>query len=252
MVAFFGSFRYTVAMLTVKNLSVSIGKKKILQDVSYTFEKGKIYAVMGPNGSGKSTLASTIMGHPSYTISPKSAMVFENKNIAALTADKRAKLGIFMSFQSPMSLSGVNIHQLLLYALSGKMEPLAMRQKVQACAKMLKIDSDLLSRSLNEGFSGGEKKKMEVLQAAILDPKLAIFDEIDTGVDVDALRAISTFLKKLKDEGKTFILITHYNRILKYLKPDTILVLVGGKLVKTGDAKLANRIEKEGYDNLSS
>lgn len=237
-------------MLSLKNLTVKIGKKTILDDISYEFKPGKIYAVMGPNGSGKSTLASTILGHPAYTLSSKSKIVFEKSNITNLSADKRAKKGLFLSFQTPLALSGVNIHQLLLYALSGKMKPLVMRQLTQSYAKMLKIDGDLLSRSLNDGFSGGEKKKMEVLQAAVLDPKLAIFDEIDTGVDVDALRTIAGFLKKLKTTGKTFILITHYNRILKYLVPDEVLVLVGGKLVKTGGAKLAEEIEKRGYDNI--
>ncbi len=239
-------------MLQIKRLNVKIGAKKILKDINFVFEKGKVYAVMGPNGSGKSTLAVTIMGHPAYSVSSQSKILFNSKNITKLDADKRAKEGIFMSFQSPLSLSGVTIYQLMRYALDGKVDALKIRQQVQTFAKKLRISDDLLNRSLNDGFSGGEKKKMEVLQAAVLDPKLLIFDEIDTGVDVDALRSIASFINKMKSTGKTFIVITHYNRILKYLKPDKVLIIVDGKLVKTGDRKLAEGIEKEGYDKYTT
>lgn len=239
-------------MLKIKHLTVKIENKEILKNISFEFEKGKIYALMGPNGSGKSTLAATVMGHPSYIVNERAKMKFENEDIIGLSPDNRAKLGIFLSFQSPLSLSGVTIYQLLRYALDGKMDPLEIRKKVQKYARVLKISEELLGRSLNEGFSGGEKKKMEVLQAAVLDPKLVFFDEVDTGVDVDALRAIASFMNKLRSPDKTYIVITHYNRILKYLKPDEVLVMVNGKLVKTGDAKLAEKIEKNGYDTLSS
>lgn len=237
-------------MLQLKNLTVKIGDKTILKNITFEFEKGKLYAVMGPNGSGKSTLAQTVMGHTIYEVSPKSKILFNGKDIKKDTPDARSKKGMFLSFQSPMSLSGVTIYQLLRYALNGKMDPLTIRQKVQEYAKILKINDELLSRSLNDGFSGGEKKKMEVLQAAMLNPKLLFFDEVDTGVDIDALKAISKFIVLLKKKGVTLIVITHYNRILKYLKPDKVLVLKSGELVKTGDAELANTIEKDGYDNL--
>lgn len=237
-------------MLDIKNLNTSIGDKNILKDISVSFKKGKIYAIMGPNGSGKSTLAAVVMGHPLYKITRKSKLKFQGKNIVDLPADKRSQMGIFMSFQSPLSLSGVNIYQFMMYALSGKSDPLTIRQNVQKYAKELKIQDELLTRSLNDGFSGGEKKKMELLQAAMLDPQLLIFDEIDTGVDVDALRAISKFMNNMKGVGKTFIVITHYNRILDYLKPDEVLVLVNGELVKRGGASLAKKIEKTGYDRL--
>ncbi|MEK7070428.1 MAG: Fe-S cluster assembly ATPase SufC [Patescibacteria group bacterium] len=234
-------------MLTLKNLSVSVAKKKILSDLSYTFEKGKIYAVMGPNGSGKSTLAYSIMAHPTYKV--KGGIFFKKEDVSDLDAQKRSEKGIFLSFQSPLSLSGVTVLQLLQLALSGKKEPLAIRKETIKYAKELGISEELLTRSLNEGSSGGEKKKFEVLQAAVLDKQVCIFDEIDTGVDIDSLKKISKFLKKYKG-NKTFILITHYNRILKYLKPDNVLVLVNGKLVKVGTAKLAEAIEKKGYENI--
>ena len=176
---------------------------------------------------------------------------YKGKEISDLKVEDRAKMGLFMSFQSPLSLNGVNIYQLLRFALDKKKDPLAIRQSVQKYAKKLKIAEELLTRSLNENFSGGEKKKMEVMQAVMLDPDLLFFDEIDTGVDIDALRTIASFLKQMKAKDKTFVLITHYNRILKYIKPDGVLILKNGKLVKSGTHKLADKIEKEGYEIIS-
>lgn len=238
-------------MLTLKNFSVRIGEKKILKDINFTFEKGKIYAVMGPNGSGKSTLASSIMGHPLYEINAKSKIFYKGEDIKELKPEERADRGIFLSFQTPMSLAGVNIYQLLLYALKGKMTPLAIRKKVQEYAKKLKIKEELLTRSLNDGYSGGEKKKMEVIQAALLNPDILFFDEIDTGVDVDALKLIGQFLNNFKTKNKTYVLITHYQRILKYLKPDRVLVLMDGKLVAEGDETLVDKIEEKGYEVIN-
>jgi Fe-S cluster assembly ATP-binding protein len=236
-------------MLTLKNLTVSIGERVILKDINYTFEKGKIYAIMGPNGSGKSTLASTVMGHPLYEISKKSDIIFNNESIKDLKPEERSLKGIFLTFQSPLSLSGVTLFQLLRYAMSGKMEPLALRQKVQEYAKKLHVKEELLSRSLNDGFSGGERKKMEVIQAAILNSDIIFFDEIDTGVDVDALRSIATFLLEIQ-QGKTFVFITHYQRILKYLKPDNVLIVKDGELKKVGDYSLVEQIEERGYESI--
>lgn len=233
-------------MLQVKSLSVFVGKKKIIDNLNFEFERGKVYAVMGPNGSGKSTLALSIMGHPAYTVNGKSQIKYQRSNIVKLDAEKRSKLGLFMSFQTPLSLAGVTVHQLLQLALSGKKDPLTTRQEIQKYAKELKISEELLKRSLNEGASGGEKKKLEVLQAAVLDKDILIFDEIDTGVDVDALKTIAKFINNHK-KNKIVILITHYNRILKYMKPDKVLILVNGKLVDSGNYKLAERIEKNGY-----
>ena len=235
-------------MLNLKNLSVSVSNKKIINGLDFEFKKNKIYVLMGPNGSGKSTLAMSIMGHPSYQIN-QGKIIFKNKDITKASPDQRANLGIFLSFQSPLSLSGVSLFSLLRTAIAGKKEPLALKEVIERTAKKLKIKEELLERSLNEGASGGERKKIELLQAAILDPELIIFDEIDTGVDVDALRTIAQFMEKNK-KNKTYILITHYNRILKYVKPDEVLVMMEGKIVKRGNYRLAEEIEKDGYQSL--
>lgn len=236
-------------MLFLKNLTISASGKKIIDDLNYTFEKGKVYAVMGPNGSGKSTLAYAIMGHPSYEVKEPSQMLFNTEDIKELSSDKRAKKGIFLSFQSPLSLTGVTVFQFLRLALSGRKDPVAVRKEIQETAKKLHINPELLGRSLNEGSSGGERKKLEVLQAAVLDPQLLIFDEVDTGVDIDALKTIAEFIANNKKD-KTYILITHYNRILRYIKPDKVLILKDGKLVKEGNSELAEKVEKKGYGNF--
>lgn len=234
-------------MLVLKNLTVTVGGKTILRHINFTFEKGKTYALMGPNGSGKSTLAYALVGHPAYKLGHQSAILFEGKKINSLTPDKRAKMGIFLSFQTPLSLCGVTPFQLLRLALSGKEDPLAVKKKIDRYAKSLEIDEELLERSLNDGASGGEKKKLEILQAAVLDPKFLIFDEVDTGVDIDAMKIIAKFINAHKKD-KTYIVITHYNRILKYLKPDKVLVIIDGKIVKVGNYQLAYQIEEKGYE----
>lgn len=236
-------------MITLRNLTVSIDKKIILKNLNYVFEQGKIYAVMGPNGSGKSTLAYALMGHPAYTLSPESRILINKKPIQHLKPEERSEQGLFLSFQTPLSLSGVKVFQLLHLSMQGKKDPLVVRTQVREYAKELGISEDLLNRSLNEGASGGEKKKMEVLQAAVLDKSFMIFDEVDTGVDVDSLKSISEFLSRHR-AGKTYVIITHYNRILQYLKPDRVLVLAGGELKKEGDHTLADTIEKSGYTEL--
>lgn len=233
-------------MLTVQKLTVRVGKKQILKNITFSFEKGKTYAIMGPNGSGKSTLAYTMMGHPFYEVDEVSKLLLDKKSIKDLSADKRSALGIFLSFQSPLSLAGVKVTELLHLALLGKKDPLKIRKEAQVVAKKLKISDELMSRSLNDGASGGEKKKLEVLQASVLDKKVLIFDEVDTGVDVDALRTISKYLKDTQGD-KTYIIITHYNRILRYLKPDKVLILIDGELKTIGDHTLAEKIEKDGY-----
>ena len=190
----------------------------------------------------------SIAGHPSYFVK-KGKIFFNEKNITKASPDERSQSGIFLSFQSPLSLSGVSIFSLLRTAIAGRKDPLALREEIEKTAKLLKIKKELLDRSLNEGASGGERKKLELLQAAILDPKFIIFDEIDTGVDIDALKTIAQFMEKNK-KGKTYLLITHYNRILKYVKPDVVLVMVNGKIVKQGDYRLAEEIEKNGYEKI--
>ncbi|MBI4004872.1 Fe-S cluster assembly ATPase SufC [Candidatus Roizmanbacteria bacterium] len=234
-------------MLSVQNLTASVNNKRILTDITATFEKGKIYAILGPNGSGKSTLANVLMGHPSYTLEKQSKIFMNDEEITEMEPDKRAKKGLFLSFQTPQALSGVKLPQLLQYALQGKKDPFVLRKEIQSYAKDLKVREDLLTRSLNEGASGGERKKLEVLQAAILDKDLLIFDEVDTGVDVDAMKTIAEFLNKFRRD-KTYIIITHYNRILKYLRPDVVFVMVDGKVQRVGDYTLADEIEKNGYE----
>lgn len=236
-------------MITLQQLSVSIDEKPILKNIDFTFEEGKIYAVMGPNGSGKSTLAYSIMGHPSYTIEAGSKIMANGEDITEMEANERAEKGIFLSFQSPLSLQGVKVQQLLRLAMEGKKNPVEIYKQVKDIAKELKIPEHLLERSLNDGASGGEKKKLEVLQAMVLDKNFLIFDEVDTGVDVDALKTISQYLQKNR-KGKTYVVITHYNRILHYLKPDNVLVIANGELKKVGDHTLAEEIEKNGYESV--
>lgn len=239
-------------MLHIKNLSVSIDKKQILDDISFDFQAGRTYALMGPNGSGKSTLASAIMGHPQIAYSRVSKILVDNKDIKRLSPDKRAHLGVFLSFQTPLTLPGVTVFELLRLALEKETAPVTLHGQVKAYAKELRIKDELLKRSLNDGFSGGEKKKLEVLQAALLQPRFALFDEIDTGVDVDALKTISQFLKKHLPKETTLVFITHSTRLLRYIKPDEVLVVKGGCLVKTGKGDLAKKIEREGFDGIEA
>ncbi|MGK2848524.1 MAG: Fe-S cluster assembly ATPase SufC [Minisyncoccota bacterium] len=235
-------------MLSIKNLSVSIGDKKILDDISFAFKPGTTYALMGPNGSGKSTLASTIMGHPALTVSRMTKLLLGTKNIKTLSPDKRAKLGIFLSFQTPLALPGVTVFALLRLALEKQMDPVTLHQKVKEYASELRIKDELLTRSLNDGFSGGEKKKLEALQAVLLAPQFALFDEIDTGVDVDALKTIAQFLKKHLPKQTTLVFITHSTRLLRYIRPHNIIVIKNGRLAKTGTSTLAQKIELHGFD----
>ncbi len=230
-------------------MQVLAANKKIISDFSYTFEKDRVYVIMGPNGSGKSTLAHAIAGNPTYTVE-SGQLIIENENskinLAKLEPHERAEAGIFLSFQHPLALQGIRVAQLLLLALKGKVSALEIRKKSKTIAKELNISEDLLNRSLNEGASGGERKKMEVLQGAILDRSVQIYDEVDTGVDVDALKSIGQFLHRHK-KNKIIIIITHYHRILKYIRPDKVLVLKDGQMIADGGPELAETIEKEGY-----
>lgn len=236
-------------MLSLKSLTVAAAGKTILKDISYTFEEGKIYVIMGPNGSGKSTLAHAIMGNPQYELSAASRIMMGSRRIDNITPDKRSAQGLFLSFQSPYALQGVTVFQMLRVALAGKRDPLELKKAIEQEAKLLHIKKDVLVRPLNESASGGEQKKMEVLQAAILNPKVAIFDEVDTGVDIDALKIISMYLNNIK-AGKTFIFITHYSRILSQIKSDIVLVMKEGSIIREGDSKLLGEIERQGYDRL--
>ncbi len=237
-------------MFSIQNLSISVESKKILHDFSFNYLPGKTYALMGPNGSGKSTLASAIMGHPKYSVSRNSKLRLGKKNLKNLSSDERARLGVFLSFQTPMELAGVTVFELLRLALEKKIAPVELHALVAKYAKELRIKDELLRRSLNAGFSGGEKKKLEALQAVLLSPQFAIFDEIDTGVDVDALKTITKFLKGHLSKETTLVFITHSTRLLKAIKPDKVLVLRDGRLVKTGTAALAKKIEEKGFESI--
>ena len=240
-------------MLEIKNLSVNIDKKEILKGVSLTISSGEVVALMGPNGSGKSTLALALMGHPSYTVirDQKSGISLDGEDVTLKTPDQRARAGLFLAVQYPVSIPGVSVREALLASLRARGESvsaLEVKKRIEAEAKKLAIDEELLKRSLNEGFSGGEKKKMEILQMRILAPKYAILDETDSGLDIDALKIVATgaaFMAKKKQTG--ILVITHYQRLLKYLKPDRVLVMKQGKIAKEGGPELVAELEKFGY-----
>src|SRR3989344_5478437 len=237
-------------MLEIKNLRVEIEGKEIIKGINLKFEKGKIYALMGPNGSGKSTLANVIMGNPEYKIT-KGKIFLNGKDITNLNPDQKAKNGIFLSFQNPSEIEGVTISNFLRMALNNsknkKISVPDFHKLLKEKLKLLKMPENFSERYLNQGFSGGEKKKSEILQLNILNPKVAILDETDSGLDIDALKIISKGLNKLMDKEKIIIVITHYKRILEYLKPDKIFIMKHGKIVLAGKSSLINKIEKKGY-----
>lgn len=237
-------------MLTLKNYSVFVGDKTILKDLSLTFEKGKVYVLMGPNGSGKSTLALSLMGISDFTHSPDAQALLEETDLLALTPEERSQAGLFTTFQSPPSLSGVTVFQLLRLALEGKRSPQEVRSELLSYAKALNIPQELLSRSLNEGFSGGERKKIEMLQVAVMKPKVVMFDEIDTGVDIDALRTITEFVKKHKTPDQTYIFITHQKRLAEYVSPNRVVILKNGTVARVGDDSLVKEVEEKGYEHI--
>lgn len=243
-------------LLAIDNLHVStIDGKEILKGVSLTIKQNEIHAVMGPNGGGKSTLAQAIMGHPGFIITEGKILV-NGKNIAKLTPDKRAKLGIFLGFQYPVEVPGVNFASFLRMAANEnktkkeKISPIAFRNLMAEKANKLAFSEDVAKRSLNEGFSGGEKKKAEILQMTLLKPSFAILDEPDSGLDVDALKYISKTITSL-DFPLGLMIITHYQRILHYIKPDFVHILINGKIIKSGGASLAKTIEEGGYEKIS-
>ncbi|MDB5048942.1 MAG: FeS assembly ATPase SufC [Fibrobacteres bacterium] len=248
-------------MLEVKGLEATIGEDEgitqILKGINLAVKTGEVHAIMGPNGSGKSTLSKIIAGHPDYRVS-KGEVLFNGENILELEADERARKGIFLGFQYPVEIPGVNNAEFLRMAYNqrrkaeGKEEadPLDFEEILDAKMKTLDMDGRYKERSINEGFSGGEKKRNEILQMAILDPALAILDETDSGLDVDALKIVAGGINRLRGPGKAIVLITHYQRLLDYVQPDVVHVLSGGKIVKTGGKDLALEVEKQGYDWL--
>ena len=242
-------------MLSIDNLHVSIEGKPILNGINLDVKAGEIHAIMGPNGSGKSTLSSVIAGNEDYEVT-KGDIVFKNENIIELSAEERAHKGIFMSFQYPIEIPGVSVTNFIKTAINAnlkarnesEMPANIILKKIREKAELLGIDSKFLSRSLNEGFSGGEKKRNEIFQMAMLEPSLSILDETDSGLDIDALKVVANGVNKLKNKDNAVIVITHYQRLLDYIIPDFVHVLHEGKIVKSGDKSLAHELEEKGYD----
>lgn len=240
--------------LCIRNLHASVKDgKEILKGLSLSVRSGEKHAIMGPNGGGKSTLASVIMGHPGYIVT-RGAVLLDGEDITKLAPNERAKLGVFLGFQHPIEVAGVNFANFLRLSVnqvsSEKISPAAFRKRFSLQAEALGISEGLAKRSLNEGFSGGEKKKAEMLQLAMLKPKFAILDEPDSGLDVDALRSIAKSISET-DSQRGLLMITHYQRILTYVKPDFVHIVKDGQIIKSGDAGLALEIEKSGYGGLT-
>ena len=242
-------------MLEIKNLHVSVNNNKILKGLNLSINKGEVHAIMGPNGSGKSTLASVIAGREEYEVN-KGSIIYSKKKLLKLSADERAIQGIFLAFQYPVEIPGVSTTNFIKTAVNqirkskGKkpLDAVSFLKVMKEKMKIVKINQTLLSRSINEGFSGGEKKRNEIFQMAMLDPKLAILDETDSGLDIDALKIVAKGVNKLKSKNNATIIITHYQRLLDYIIPDYVHVLIDGKIAKSGDKNLAQELEKKGYD----
>lgn len=240
-------------MIKIQNLSVKVEDKQVINNLNLSFQTGKIHVLMGPNGSGKSSLAYTLMGHPAYQVT-NGEIYFNNQNILELPVFKRAKLGFFLSFQSPLEIPGLKVFDFLKESYFAiKDETISVTdfyEKLKCLCDQLKLDHNFLDRNLNEGFSGGEKKRLEILQMLLLKPKVAIIDEVDSGLDVDSLKLVSNAISNLQKENPDFtiILITHYKRILEYINPDFAYVLINGNLADSGDISLVNKIESQGYN----
>lgn len=239
--------------LVIKDLHVSIEDKEILKGVNLTVNTGEIHAIMGPNGTGKSTLSSAIMGHPSYEVT-QGEVLLDGVNILELEVDERAKAGLFLAMQYPSEITGVTNADFMRSAINAKREEgqeinlMQFIKKLDKEMDFLDIDQDMAQRYLNEGFSGGEKKRNEILQLMMLEPKFAILDEIDSGLDIDALKVVSKGINQMRGEDFGALMITHYQRLLNYITPDKVHVMYGGKVVKSGGPELAKRLEEEGYE----
>jgi Fe-S cluster assembly ATP-binding protein len=241
-------------MLEIKNLQARVEEKEILRGVTLTIKPGEVHAIMGPNGSGKSTLAHVLAGREGYQITG-GEVLFEGKDLLALSPEDRARMGVFLAFQYPVEIPGVNNTYFLKAALNAirkskgqeELDAVDFLELVKAQLKPLRMDETMLQRAVNEGFSGGEKKKNEILQMAVLEPKLAILDETDSGLDIDALKVVADGVNALKNKERSFLLVTHYQRLLDYIVPDQVHVLAQGRIVKSGGKELALELEEKGY-----
>ncbi|MBS3738789.1 MAG: Fe-S cluster assembly ATPase SufC [Bacteroidetes bacterium] len=244
-------------MLKIHNLHAEVEGEKILKGVNLEINPGEVHAIMGPNGSGKSTLASVVAGNEEYEVT-EGEILFDKSNISELSADERAHKGIFLSFQYPVEIPGVSVTNFIKTAINQirkaqglkDMPANEMLKKIREKSAMLGMDRKFLSRSLNESFSGGEKKRNEIFQMAMLEPQLAILDETDSGLDIDALKIVADGVNKLRTKDNATLVITHYQRLLDYIVPDVVHVLVDGKIIKSGDKELAKKLEERGYDWL--
>jgi Fe-S cluster assembly ATP-binding protein len=246
-----------MSQLEIRNLHVSIEGKEILKGVDLTVEQGKVHAIMGPNGTGKSTLAYTLMGHPSYAVT-EGTVLFKGQNVLELEPDERSRLGIFLAFQYPVAIPGVTVANFLRTALNARRRaanpedkgiPIPeFRKMLKEKMNVLKMDQNFAGRYLNEGFSGGEKKRAEILQMATLKPEIAILDETDSGLDIDALRIVADGVNALMNKDMGALVITHYQRLLNYIKPDYVHVMLNGQIVESGGPDLALHLEEKGYE----
>jgi Fe-S cluster assembly ATP-binding protein len=242
-------------MLKIQDLHASVGDKKVLHGLSLEVKPGEVHAIMGPNGSGKSTLASVLAGRPGYTVD-KGSVTYEGQDLLALEPDERAHEGVFLGFQYPVEIPGVNNVYLLKAAVNAARKHKGLPEVdafdflglVRDKMKLMKMDESFLSRGVNEGFSGGEKKRNEILQMLVLEPKLAILDETDSGLDIDALKVVAAGVNSLRSPERSVVLVTHYQRLLDYIVPDFVHVLARGKIMRSGDRTLALELEKRGYD----
>jgi len=242
-------------MLKIRDLHAAIDGNEILRGINLTINKGEVHAIMGPNGSGKSTLAKVLAGHPDYEVTA-GEVLYEGRNLLEMSPDERAREGVFMAFQYPIEIPGVSNAQFLRLAYNEKqkhlgqeeLDPLEFKDLLKERAKVVEMDASFMTRSVNEGFSGGEKKRNEILQMAVLEPKLAVLDETDSGLDIDALRVVAGGVNQLQGPDKAIIVVTHYQRLLNYIVPDFVHVLADGRIAREGGKELALELEEKGYD----